>query len=121
MSLATPDMIQRLQEALGTKAKQAPTYRCYLLYDKVYRADILAHAYALARQREGAPGMDGETFEAIEAAGRERWLAAVQRPCGRSPTARSPCDGGGFRNPPAGNDHSGFRRFGTAWSRRPSC
>lgn len=44
MSLATPDMIRRLQEALGTKAKQEPTYRCYLLYDKVYRADVLAHA-----------------------------------------------------------------------------
>lgn len=78
MSLATPDMIRRLQEALGTKAKQEPTYRFYLLYDKVYRADVLAHAYALAKQRDGAPGVDGETFEAIEAAGRERWLAAVQ-------------------------------------------
>ena len=78
MSLATPDMIRRLQEALGTKAKQEPTYRFYLLYDKVYRADVLAHAYALAKQRDGAPGVDGETFEAIEAAGRERWLAAMQ-------------------------------------------
>jgi RNA-directed DNA polymerase len=71
-------MIRRLQEALGTKAKQEPTYRFYLLYDKVHRADILAHADALAKQRDGAPGVDGETFEAIEAAGRERWLAAVQ-------------------------------------------
>lgn len=78
MSLATPDTIRRLQEALGTKAKQEPTSRFYLLYDKVHRADILAHAYALAKQRDGAPGVDGETFEAIEAAGRERWLAAVQ-------------------------------------------
>jgi len=78
VSLATPDMIRRLQEALGTKAKQEPTYRFYLLYDKVHRADILAHAYALATQRDGAPGVDGETFEAIEAAGRERWLAVVQ-------------------------------------------
>ncbi|WP_447973506.1 reverse transcriptase domain-containing protein [Nitrospira sp. Kam-Ns4a] len=78
MSLATPRTIRRLQEALGTKAKQAPTYRFSLLYDKVYRADILAHAYALAKQRDGASGVDGETFEAIEAAGRERWLAAVQ-------------------------------------------
>lgn len=78
MSLATPDRIRRLQEALGTKAKQEPTYRFYLLYDKVYRADVLAHAYALAKQRDGAPGVDGETFEAIEAAGRERWLAAMQ-------------------------------------------
>ena len=78
MSLATPDMIRRLQEALGTKAKQEPSYRFYLLYDKVHRADILAQAYVLATQRDGAPGVDGETFEAIEAAGRERWLAAVQ-------------------------------------------
>jgi RNA-directed DNA polymerase len=78
VSLATPSTIRKLQEALGTKAKQEPAYRFYLLYDKVHRADILAHAYALATQRDGAPGVDGETFEAIEAAGRERWLAAVQ-------------------------------------------
>jgi len=43
----------------------------------VYRADILAHAYALAKQKGGAPGVDGVTFEDIEAAGLERWLAAV--------------------------------------------
>ena len=69
MSLTPPETIRRLQEALGTKAKQEPTYRFYLLYDKVYRTDILAHAYALAKQRAGAPGVDGETFAAIEAAG----------------------------------------------------
>lgn len=78
MSLTTPEKIRRLQEALGTKAKQEPAHRFYLLYDKVYRTDILAHAYALAHQRSGASGVDGETFEAIEAAGRERWLAAMQ-------------------------------------------
>ncbi len=78
MSLAPPRTIRRLQEALGTKAKQEPAFRFYLLYDKAYRADILAHAYALAKQRGGASGVDRETFEAIEAAGREPWLAAVQ-------------------------------------------
>src|SRR5574337_561722 len=78
VSLATPPKLRRLQEALYTKAKQEPAYRFYLLYDKVSRADILAHAYALSKQRGGAPGVDGETFEAIETAGRERWLAAVQ-------------------------------------------
>jgi hypothetical protein len=78
VSLATPAKLRRLQEALYTKAKQDLAYRFYLLHDKVYRADILAHAYALAKQKGGAPGVDGETFEDIEAAGRERWLAAVE-------------------------------------------
>jgi RNA-directed DNA polymerase len=53
-------------------------YRFYLLYDKVYRADILAHAYALSKQHGGVPGVDGVTFEGIETAGLEPWLAAVQ-------------------------------------------
>jgi RNA-directed DNA polymerase len=78
VSLATPPKLQRLQEALYTKAKQEPAYRFYLLYDKVYRADILAHAYALSKQHGGAPGVDGVTFEDIERDGRERWQAAVQ-------------------------------------------
>jgi len=78
VSLAPPDKLRRLQEALYTKAKQEPTYRFYLLYDKVYRTDILAHAYALSKQHGGAPGVDGVTFDDIEAAGREPWLAAVQ-------------------------------------------
>lgn len=78
MSLATPAKLRRLQEALYTKAKQEPAYRFYLLYDKVYRADILAHAYALSKQHGGAPGVDGVTFGDIEAAGVEPWLAAVQ-------------------------------------------
>jgi RNA-directed DNA polymerase len=78
VSLATPPKLRRLREALYTKAKQEPAYRFYLLYDKVYRADILAHAYALSKQHGGAPGVDGVTFEDIEAAGVERWLAAVE-------------------------------------------
>jgi len=77
VSLASPAKLRRLQEALYTKAKQEPAYRFYLLYDKVHRADILAYAYALAKQKGGAPGVDGVTFESIEAAGREPWLAAV--------------------------------------------
>ncbi len=78
MSLATPTKLRRLQEALYIKAKQEPAYRFYLLYDKVYRLDVLAHAYALSKQHGGAPGVDGVTFADIEAAGVEPWLAAVQ-------------------------------------------
>jgi len=77
VSLATPPKLRRLREALYTKAKQEPAYRFYLLHDKVSRADILAHAYALAKENGGAPGVDGVTFTDIEAAGLEGWLAAV--------------------------------------------
>ena len=48
-----------------------------MLYDKVYRPDVLAHAYACCRAKRGAAGVDGQTFEAIEAYGVERWLGGL--------------------------------------------
>ena len=78
MSLATPEKIRKLQRALYVKAKQEPTRRFHFLYDKVWREDILAHAYACCRANGGAPGVDGETFSRIEAYGVERWLGALR-------------------------------------------
>jgi RNA-directed DNA polymerase len=77
MSLATPEKIRRLQRKLYLKAKAEPALRFYQLYDKVWREDILAHAYALARAKGGAPGVDGVTFEQIEAEGVEAYLVGL--------------------------------------------
>ena len=77
MSLATPESVQRLQAALHAKAKGEPDYRFYMLYDKVHRRDVLAHAYACCRANHGAAGVDGRTFEDIEAYGVERWLGEL--------------------------------------------
>src|SRR5713101_7552235 len=63
-----------LQTALHAKAKEAPNFRFYALYDKVYRRDVLAFAYECCKANGGAAGVDGQTFEDIEAYGRERWL-----------------------------------------------
>jgi RNA-directed DNA polymerase len=78
MSLATPQKIQTLQRKLYLKAKREPRFRFYAVYDKVCRADILAHAYALSKSNGGAPGVDGVRFDDIEEHGRERFLAELR-------------------------------------------
>jgi RNA-directed DNA polymerase len=78
MSLETPLKIRMLQKKLYQKAKEEPNYRFYLLYDKMYREDLLAHAYALAKSNQGAPGVDGQSFRDIESRGLEEWLSGVR-------------------------------------------
>ena len=74
MSLQTPAKIRMLQRKLYLKVKEEPT----LLYDKIYRDDILAHAYHLAKANQGAPGVDGQTFERIESGDLEKWLGGIR-------------------------------------------
>src|ERR1700721_2810482 len=78
MRLETPIKIRMLQRKLYQKAKEEPNYRFYLLYDKMYREDILAHAYALAKSNQGAPGVDGQSFWGIETQGLEEWLNGIR-------------------------------------------
>ena len=59
------------------KRRQSRAYRFYALYDKIYREDILAHAYAQCRANKGAPGVDGQDFTDVEAYGVERWLGEL--------------------------------------------
>lgn len=79
MSLETPEKIRSLQRKLYIKAKTEPDYRFYLLYDKIYREDILLHAYELAKENRGAPGVDGMTFAMIEKSGVKAWLSGLRQ------------------------------------------
>ena len=74
VSLLPPVKVGKLQAALHTKAKDQPDYRFYALYDKLYRRDVLGHAFDRCRSNGGAPGVDGQTFADIEAYGVDRWL-----------------------------------------------
>jgi len=76
-NLSTPVTVQKLQTALHAKAKSEAGYRFYALYDKIYRSDILFHAWNQCRSNKGAPGVDGQDFEEVEKYGVWRWLGEL--------------------------------------------
>ena len=79
-SLIAPlDSVRTLQSTLQAKAKSEATARFYSLWDKVCREDVLVEAYRKCRANRGAPGVDGESFDAIEAAGLASWLQRLRQ------------------------------------------
>src|ERR1700722_9613269 len=108
MSLETPDRIRSLQRKLYCKAKAAPAFRFYLLYDKMHRADILSHAYELARHNDGAPGVDGVSFAMIEASGTQEWLAALREDLVSKTYRPLPVRRGGIPKPGGGGTPLGL-------------
>jgi retron-type reverse transcriptase len=76
-NLSTPKRVQKLQKALYAKAKAEPDFRFYALCDKIYREDLLAHAYAQCRSNKEAPGVDRQDFADVEAYVRGRWLGEL--------------------------------------------
>jgi RNA-directed DNA polymerase len=76
-NLATPVGVQKLRTALHAKAKEEPGYRFYLLYDKVYRGDVLEFAYRCCKANQGAAGVDDQDFDDIEAYGEGQWLGEL--------------------------------------------
>ena len=73
-----PISLQDLQRRLYVKAKAEKDWRFWGLYVHVSKLETLRAAYAVAKQNDGAPGIDGVTFEAIEAAGVEAFLAQLR-------------------------------------------
>ena len=79
MSLGTPNKVETLQTSLQAKAKTEPAYRFYSLWDKVCREDVLDEAYRRCCANAGASGVDGETFDQIDAHGIDRWLGKLRK------------------------------------------
>ena len=119
MSLATPEPIRRLQIKLHVKAKNEPTCRFHQLYDKVYREDILAHAYLLCKSNGGAAGVDGATFEDIEKQGRVEWLAAVRKELHEKTYRPDAVRRVMIPKPGGGERPWASRPFGTGWCKPP--
>ena len=71
--------VQELRKRIGAKAKADPHHRFWGLYTHVWKLDVLGEAYRLTKNSHGAPGVDGVTFEQIEAAGVEAFLHTLSR------------------------------------------
>jgi RNA-directed DNA polymerase len=73
-----PGSLQDLRRSLYVKAKAEPTWRFWGLYVHVCKRDTLYEAYRMAKENDGAPGIDGVTFEAIEESGVEGYLKQIR-------------------------------------------
>ena len=71
------EKVLSLQKKLGTKAKAEPRFRFYALYDKIHRWDVLWESWRRVKANGGAPGVDDETIEGIEAGGVEGLLTEL--------------------------------------------
>jgi RNA-directed DNA polymerase len=70
--------LQDLRRGIYVKAKSETSWRFWGLYVHVCKMETLQEAYAMAKKNDGAPGIDGVTFEAIEAQGVEVFLQGIQ-------------------------------------------
>ena len=104
------DRIRTLQRKLYRKAKAEPAFRFYVLYDKIYREDILRHAYTVARANAGAAGVDGMTFAADRGGGPGGMAGGLARGIGLEDIpARSGAAGDDPETEAEASDRSAFR------------
>lgn len=73
------EKVRLLQLKLYQKAKQQPTYKFYILYDKVFGVHMLEQAYRRCKAKAGSPGVDAVSFAQIEQTGREAFLNQIRQ------------------------------------------
>jgi RNA-directed DNA polymerase len=73
-----PISLQDLRRSLYVKAKAEPTWRFWGLYVHICKMETLYEAYQIAKENDGAPGIDGVTFETIEESGVEGFLRQIR-------------------------------------------
>ena len=103
VSLITPESVWQLQEALHAKAKREPACRFHSLYDKIYRKDVLLHAWRCCRANGGAPGVDGKPSNRLKRGGLKGGWKNWLRNCRRRPIGPRRCGGFGYPSPTASN------------------
>ena len=86
--IKAPERLQDLQRKIYAKAKAEPSWRFWGLYVHVCKLETLRTAYRLAKANDGAPGIDGATFDAIETAGEEGFLAQLRESRGCCASSR---------------------------------
>jgi len=119
MSLKTPERIRNLQRKLYLKAKSEPAFRFYMLYDRIYREDILKHAYRVAKSNGGSAGVDGVTFEMIETKGADEWLAGIREELHSKTYKPQPVRRVMIPKPGGGERPLGIPRYEIAWFKPP--
>lgn len=83
--------LQELSERIGEKAKADAHHRFWGLYTHVWKLNVLSEAYRLAKKNNGAPGIDGQTFEQVEASGLEQFLETLSQELQEGTYRPMPC------------------------------
>jgi len=116
--IKTPISLQDLRRRIYVKAKADKSWRFWGLYVHVCKMETLREAYKLAKENDGAPGIDGVRFEAIEAGGVEGFVKQIQDELISGTLDLRVSGGEEYRKTEARRSAScRYRLSATAWSR----